>query len=96
MDKARHKTEGGGKGMDIRNLEELKDFMDKELIGRDEAVKITGQSKGTFSNAVTKGHVPVFYRGGNQGFTLYLREDIDAYAEKKRVRSDNRHARKPI
>ena len=74
--------------MNITSIDELKAYMEEHVIGRDEAVEITGQTKTTFSNAVNLGYVPVFYR--NQRCTLYLREEIEAYTEQKRERAENR------
>lgn len=80
-----HREERGGIEMD---KSELKQYLKENLINRDEAVKITKQSKGTFSNAVLKGYIPVFYDTGST--KLFLREEIEQYAVSKEERAKHR------
>lgn len=65
----------------------IKQWIKDNLVMQDEARAITGQSASGFTNAVAAGHIPAFAEFGESRKTrLYLREDLEAYAKRKRIR----------
>lgn len=75
--------------MNIKTKEEFKSYVKENLLTREEAIKITQQSKGTFSNAVSNGYIPIFVKLGTTN--LYLKEDIISYTEEKKERAKRRN-----
>jgi len=67
--------------------EEIKKWIENNLVLRDEAESITGQSKPAFGQSVANGNIKAFVEFGNSRKTrLYLRSDLEEYAEKKQRR----------
>jgi len=67
--------------------DEIKKWIEENLIMQDEARKITGQSVSGFNQSVANGAIRPFVEFGSARKTrLYLRADIEEYARKKRVR----------
>lgn len=77
------------------NIEEIKRFIDDNLLTKREAMGITGQSLSAFDQAVNTGRLkPFFERGEGRGTVrLYLRADVEQY-NKERVAHMKRFGRK--
>lgn len=73
--------------MNITDEEQLKNWMSKNLLDRNEASKITGQSLKGFNQSVATKQIQPFFetfvesRATNR---LYLKADMEKYALKKR------------
>ena len=73
----------------MSTLDELKQFMNDNLVNQQEAIKITHQSKTAFSQSLTTGKIKPFFETEGKGpakVRLYLRSDLEEYAKNKRVR----------
>lgn len=69
----------------VVNKDAIKAWINENLVMRDEARKITGQSESGFNQAVQTGRIQSFVEFGDARITrLYLREDLVKYAENKR------------
>lgn len=65
--------------------EEIKKWIEENLIMQDEARSITGQSAGAFTQSVATGQIKAFADFGNARKTrLYLRSEIEEYAKNKK------------
>lgn len=75
--------------------EEMKRFINENLLTKREAMKLTGQSLSAFDQAVLAGRlVPFFERGKGRGIVrLYLREDVERY-NKERLATLKKFGRK--
>lgn len=78
--------------MKITNNDEFQNHIKENVLTREEAIKITQQTKGTFSNAVSNGYIPVFVKLGSTN--LYLKEDIVNYTNAKKERASRHNNRK--
>lgn len=67
------------------NIEEIKEFMDRNLLTKKEAMEITGQSLTAFDQAVQTGRLkPFFERGeGRSTVRLYLKDDVERYNQER-------------
>lgn len=64
--------------------QEIKNWMEKNLVGKDEGAKITEQSKVGFSQSVKMGKiVPFFETNGStsSNIRLYLKSDLEYYRD---------------
>lgn len=67
------------------NKEEIKHWIDENLVMQDEAMTITGQSKSAFNQSVATGRIIPFVEFGEARKTrLYLRSDLEEYAKNKK------------
>lgn len=67
------------------NKEEIKKWIEDNLVLRDEAETITGQSTSGFGQSVSAGKIKAFVEfGTNRKTRLYLRSDLEEYARNKR------------
>ncbi|GFN32543.1 hypothetical protein [Paenibacillus xylaniclasticus] len=74
----------------IIGSEKIKMWIKENLVMQDEARIITKQSRSAFNQAVATGHIKHFIEFGSERKTrLYLREELEAYAEKKRPQRGN-------
>jgi hypothetical protein len=78
------------------NLEELQQFLQQELLTKEQAIAITQQSPAAFMQAVSYGRIPTFYHAGAgkkgpSNIRLFWRDDVRTYAkqlqEKKQKKS---------
>ncbi len=73
------------KGIIKMNNEGIKKWIEENLVLRDEAEMITGQSTSAFGQSVSNGKIKAFVEFGNGRKTrLYLRSDLENYAKNKR------------
>lgn len=72
--------------MNKDKLQEIKQFMDENLLSKREAMEITNQSPQAFLQAVNLGYIKPFYEstGTTQKVRLYLKSDMEEYRERKR------------
>ncbi|GCF92485.1 hypothetical protein NRIC_03760 [Enterococcus florum] len=73
--------------MNKKELEQIKKFMENDLLTKSQAMEITGQSPNAFAQSLKSGKVSPFYEAeGTKAdkVRLYLREDIETYAKNKR------------
>lgn len=80
--------------MDLLKLETLEDVQSwakENLITRNEAAKLTGQSYAAFSQAINLKYVVPFleYGTGTRTVRLYLKSDIEAYAKRIEARKNS-------
>lgn len=69
------------------NKDEIKQWIQDNLVMQEEARTITGQSTSGFNQSVATGRIQPFVEFGDGRKTrLYLREDLEEYAKNKRVR----------
>lgn len=67
------------------NNEEIKKWIEDNLVLRDEAESITGQSTSAFGQSVSNGKIKSFVEFGSGRKTrLYLRSELEEYAKNKR------------
>lgn len=67
------------------NNENIREWINENLIMQDEAREITGQSVSGFNQSVQIGRIKPFVEFGEKRKTrLYLRSDIEDYAKNKR------------
>lgn len=66
-------------------IEEVKKFMNENLLTKKEAMEITGQSLTAFDQAVATGRLrPFFERGeGRSKVRLYLKKDVEQYNQER-------------
>ena len=69
----------------MQKIEEIKQFMNKNLLTKKEAMKITGQSLTAFDQAVQTGRLkPFFEKGkGRSMIRLYLKSDVERYNQER-------------
>lgn len=64
--------------------EQIKQWIEKNLVMQDEGMHITGQSKSGFNQSVAIGRIKPFVEFGKKRKTrLYLRSDLVEYAKTK-------------
>ncbi|WP_201319123.1 hypothetical protein [Paenibacillus sp. EPM92] len=69
------------------NKEDIKRWIQDNLVMQDEARAITGQSTSGFNQSVATGRILPFIEFGDVRKTrLYLRDDLEQYAKNKRMR----------
>ncbi|EUJ16522.1 hypothetical protein [Listeria aquatica] len=70
------------------NPKSVQDFMYKNLVSKNEARKITGQSYEAFSQSVKNGWILPFFESGSgtRKVRLYLKSDLEEYRNNKRQR----------
>ncbi len=67
--------------------EEIKLWINENLLMQEEARQITGQSVPAFNQSVTAGSINPFVEFGSKRKTrLYLKSDLEEYARTKRIR----------
>lgn len=70
--------------------EQLKAWVNDNLIRASEAMEITEQSKPAFTQAVRDGKLEPFYNNGSGGgfgtINLYLKSEVEAYAQRAKER----------
>lgn len=67
---------------------ELANWLSHHLVSKEIGAQITGQTTNAFNQAVKLGHIIPFYETEGKGpakVKLYLREDLEEYASKKRT-----------
>lgn len=64
------------------NREELKKFLADNLITKQQAMRITGQSHSAFQQSVNTGQLkPIYQQGQGTGkVRLYLKKEVEEYA----------------
>lgn len=77
------------------NNNDIKAYMQANLLTKKEAIEITGQSLSAFDQSINTGKIiPFFDKGEDRSrVRLYLKSDVEAYAEqikeyKKRFKKD--------
>lgn len=67
------------------NLEEIKQFMNENLLTKKEAMEITNQSLTAFDQAVQTGRLKPFFEKGEGRSTvrLYLKSDVERYNKER-------------
>ena len=67
------------------DIEEIKQFMNENLLTKKEAMEITGQSLTAFDQAVATGRLkPFFEKGEGRGTVrLYLKADVERYNQER-------------
>lgn len=67
------------------SIEEIKQFMNENLLTKKEAMELTGQSLTAFDQAVQTGRLkPFFERGeGRSTVRLYLKDDVERYNQER-------------
>ncbi len=71
----------------LENKELLKQFLQENLLTRDNASQITKQSTRAFEQSVNTHIIQPFYsvkKNGRQIFKLYLKQEMETYAQSKR------------
>ena len=65
------------------NINNVKTFMNENLLTKKEAMAITGQSLSAFDQSVATGKLAPFFEKGEGRSTvrLYLKEDVERYAQ---------------
>ena len=67
------------------NNEEIKKWINENLVMQDEAREITGQSVSAFNQSLQTGKISPFVEFGEKRKTrLYLKSDMQEYAENKK------------
>lgn len=67
------------------NSDEVKAWMIDNLVMREEARKITGQSDSAFGQSLGHGYIQPFIEYGNKRkMSLYLKKDLEEYARNKK------------
>lgn len=73
--------------INIQSIDDLKKFMDENLVNKQQAAEITGQSVTAFEQSVKLKHVKPFYQSqgaGRANMRLYLKSDLEHYRDTKR------------
>lgn len=72
----------------MNNLKEIQKFLDENLLTKQEAMKVTGQTTTSFNQSIATGRLKPFYdHGKGTGrVRLYLRSDVEAYAKDAKER----------
>lgn len=75
----------------MENKEEMKKWLEDNLLTATQAMKVTEQSKSAFNNAVVNGYIPVYLKLNREerNVNLYLREDLIEYKANKRHRKSS-------
>ncbi|MEK4360826.1 hypothetical protein NYE48_27855 [Paenibacillus sp. FSL M7-1455] len=69
------------------NIEEIKKWIEENLVMQDEARALTEQSVSAFNQSVQSGKIKAFVEFGESRKTrLYLRSEVEEYGRNKRVR----------
>lgn len=69
------------------NKEDIRKWINENLMLRDEAIKITDQSMSAFGQSVSTGKIKPFVEFGNKRKTrLYLKSDLEKYRKNKKIR----------
>lgn len=65
------------------NNEQLKVWASENLLTKQQAIEVTGQSVTAFNQSVDTGKIKPFYDQGEDRsrVRLYLKDDVDAYAK---------------
>lgn len=67
------------------NVQEIKEWIEENLVMQDEARKITGQSISAFNQSIQTGRIKPFVEFGETRKTrLYLRSELEEYAKNKK------------
>lgn len=67
------------------NQQEIKKWIEENLVMRDEAMRITGQSVNGFQQSILSGKIKPFVEFGNKRKTrLYLRKELEEYKKTKK------------
>lgn len=67
------------------NVQEIKKWIEENLVMQDEARKITGQSISAFNQSIQTGRIKPFVEFGETRKTrLYLRSELEEYAKNKK------------
>lgn len=67
--------------------EEIRKWIEENLVMQNEARKITKQSVSGFNQSVETGRIRPFVEfGENRKIRLYLRSELEEYAKNKRIR----------
>lgn len=68
--------------------DELKEFINNNLLTKQEAMEITGQGLSAFNQAVSTGKLKPFYDHGEgrSRVRLYLKSDVQKYAKSVELR----------
>ncbi|EGP5080267.1 MULTISPECIES: hypothetical protein [Enterococcus] len=76
--------------MDTKNIAEIKQWMNNNLVTKQEALKITGQSAQGFQQSVRTNMIVPFYESkdgkGPAIVRLYLKSDIETYAKQLKAK----------
>jgi hypothetical protein len=68
-----------------KDTEQIRQWINDNLVMQQEAMKITGQKKDAFNMSVKTGNIVPFVEfGTNRIIRLYLRSDMEEYAKNKR------------
>lgn len=77
------------KKIEFKNMDDLKSFINDNLLTKKEASAITEQTPGAFNQSVALGYIKPFYESegvGSSKVKLYLKSDLEAYrATKKNI-----------
>ena len=71
----------------INNLDQLKEFMENNLLKKQDAMKITEQTATAFQQSEQTGKIKPFFETDGKGpakIKLYLKSDMEEYARNKR------------
>lgn len=69
------------------DIEEIKKWIEENLVMQDEARALTEQSVSAFNQSVQSGKIKAFVEFGESRKTrLYLRSEVEEYGRNKRVR----------
>lgn len=71
--------------------EEIRKFIDENLLTKKEAMKITGQGLPAFNQAISTNALKPFYDHGEgrSRVRLYLKSDVEEYAKRAEERRKN-------
>lgn len=70
------------------NNEKIKKWIKENLVMREEAAEITGQSKPAFAQSLATGRITHFVEFGSKRTTkLYLRSEMEEYARTKKEKN---------
>lgn len=73
--------------LNFDDINDLKKFLKENLLTKNEAAAITGQTPGAFNNAVHSGMINPFFESSGVGSAkakLYLKSDVEHYRDTKR------------
>lgn len=66
------------------NSEQLKQWIEENLLTPREAMEITNQTRSAFNQSVANGHLKPYI--SKDTVRLYLKSDVEEYAKNKRMR----------
>lgn len=72
--------------LEFKNIEDLQEYINSNLLTKNEAAEITGQSITGFNQSVKLGYVKPFYESSGKTSSkvrLYLKSDLEKYRENK-------------